>query len=111
MIEIILIGIISGVVSACCVIGYSKYLQHKRLMKTMGYAQSILEEFEERVINARIEFYDKSMMVFDSDTDEFLAQGKTMDELNSTLKSRFPDKLFNIKQHQIDRAQTYEKDL
>lgn len=109
MIEIIFIGLVSGLVSAGSVIAYSKYLQHKRLLKTMGYAQSILEEFEERVINARLEFYDNVIRMYNKDTDEFLAQGKDMDELNSALKSRFPDKLFNIKQEQIDRASHYGK--
>jgi len=109
MIEIIFIGLVSGLVSAGTVIAYSKYLQHKRLLKTMGYAQSIMEEFEERVINARLEFYDNVIRMYNKDTDEFLAQGKDMDELNSVLKSRFPDKLFNIKQEQIDRASHYGK--
>lgn len=109
MIEIIFIGLVSGLVSAGTVIAYSKYLQHKRLLKTMGYAQSILEEFEERVINARLEFYDNVIRVYNKDTDEFLAQGKDMDEINSTLKSRFPNKLFNIRQEQIDRASQYGK--
>lgn len=109
MFEIILIGIISGIVSAGTVIAYSKYLQHKRLLRTMNYAQDILQEFEERVVNARLEFYDDVIRMYNKDTDEFLAQGKSMDELNSTLKSRFPDKLFNIKQEQIDRASQYGK--
>jgi hypothetical protein len=104
MIEIVLIGIISGAVSAATVIGYSKYIQHKRLTKMAYYAQGILEEFEERVINARLEIEDGVIRCYNKDTDEFLAQGKSMDEVNDVLKKRFPDKLFNVRQEQIDRA-------
>lgn len=105
----LLIGVVSGTVSAFIVISYSKYIQFKRMEKMSFYAQSMLEELEDRVIDARLEFDEGMIRMYDSETDEFLAQGKTWDELNDILKFRFPNKLFNVKQEQIDRASQYSK--
>ena len=109
MIEIIFIGIISGIVSASVVIAYSKHLQRQRMNKMVDYAQNILEAFEERVVKARLEFEDNVIRMYNRETDEFLAQGKSWDELNDTLKQRFPDKLFDVNQEQINRASQYSK--
>ena len=36
---------------------------------------------------------------FDRETDQFLAQGQTLDEIVATLKSRFPDHIFLLPGH------------
>lgn len=109
MIDIILTGLISGAVSAGLVILYSKHIQSQRLTRMMDAAQGMLDAIEESVINARIEFDENIMRAYNNDTDEFLAQGKDWEELNRLLRSRFPDKMFNVSQDQIDKATSFNR--
>lgn len=109
MIDVIISGLISGVVSAGVVILYSKHIQSQRTLRMLDAAQGMLEAIEESVINTRIEFDEKTMRAYNRDTDEFLAQGKDWEELNRVLRSRFPDKMFNVNQEQIDRATSFNR--
>ena len=43
------------------------------------------------------------LYLYNSETEEFLGQGKTMQELNDAVRSRFPDKLFNVPQEELDK--------
>ena len=109
MFELLVIGFASGIVTALILIAYMHYRAHKRLERMRMYAEGILEAFEERVVRARLEFDNNFMICYNRETDEFLAQAKTWDELNNVLKSRFPDKMFDVPQEQINKAQTYDR--
>jgi len=109
MIEIFLSGIISGIVAGLIVILYSKYVQFKRVSKVITYAQNILDELENRVINTRLEFDNNCIRAYNSDSDEFLAQGICWEEINSNLKKRYPNNFFNVAQEQIIRAEKFSK--
>jgi len=109
MTEIFLTGIISGFVSAMIVILYSKYIQFKRVSKVVTYAQSILDDLENRVINTRLEFDNNCIRAYNNDSDEFLAQGVSWEEINSNLKKRYPSNFFNVSQEQIIRAEKFSK--
>lgn len=109
MFELLVIGFSSGIVTAVILIAYHRYRSYKMLLRMKDYAEGILEAFEERVIRARLEFDSNIMLCYNRETDEFLAQAKTWDELNTVLKNRFPDKMFDVPQEQINRAQTYGK--
>lgn len=109
MFELLVIGFSSGIVTALILIAYTKYRAYQMHMKLKRYAEDVLEAFEERVVPARIEFESNQMLCYNRDTDEFLAQATTWDELNDILKSRFPDKMFDVPQDQINKAQVYVK--
>lgn len=109
MFELLVMGFVSGIVTAGLLIGYLQYKSYRRLTMMKFYAESILEEFEDRVIKARIEFNNDSLMCYNRETDEFLAQAKDWNELNERLKARFPDKMFDVPQDQITRAQSYDR--
>jgi hypothetical protein len=109
MIEIFLSGIISGIVAGLIVILYSKYVQFKRVSKVITYAQNILDELENRVINTRLEFDNNCIRAYNSDSDEFLAQGISWEEINLNLKKRYPNNFFNVAQEQIIRAEKFSK--
>jgi len=109
MFELLVIGFSSGIVTAVILIAYHRYRYYKMLLRMKDHAEGILEEFEERVVRARLEFDSNNMLCYNRETDEFLAQAKTWDELNIVLKNRFPDKMFDVPQEQINRAQTYGK--
>lgn len=105
----IFIGIVAGVVAGIMLILYSRHMHFKRINRMLMAANGMLEALEESVIDTRIEFDDNIMRAYNMETDEFLAQGKTWDELNSVLRNRFPDKMFNVKQDQIDKAVDFGK--
>lgn len=62
-----------------------------------------IEEFKEKVIPSRIEESNGLLLLYNSETNEFLGQGRSADELESTVKARYPGKLFNIKPEQLDK--------
>lgn len=109
MFELLVMGFVSGIVTAGILIAYLHYKNYRRLMMMKYYAESLLEEFEEKVIKARIEFDYGNLMCYNSETGEFLAQAKNWNELNERLKERFPDKMFDVPQDQITRAQSYDQ--
>lgn len=37
---------------------------------------------------------EKTILAYDAETDAFLGQGKTVDEIKTNIMSRFPDKIF-----------------
>jgi len=109
MTEIFLSGIISGLVAGIVVVLYSKYVHYKRVSKVITYAQSIVDELENRIINTRLEFDNNCIRAYNNDSDEFLAQGVSWNEINSNLKRRFPGNFFNVPQEQIIRAEKFSK--
>lgn len=48
------------------------------------------------LIQVKYRMLDGVVYVYDADSEVFLAQGKTVDEIRSVLKLRFPDKLFLV---------------
>lgn len=109
MIELLIMGFVSGTVTAILLIGYLQYRNYRRITMMQNYAESLLEEFEERVIKARIEFDHGRLMCYNRETDEFLAQADNWNELNDRLKERFPNKMFDVPQDQITKAQSYDQ--
>jgi len=47
--------------------------------------------------------------MYNRETNEFIAQGNTFEELETRLKKEFPDKYFDVKQEDIDYAKTLGK--
>jgi hypothetical protein len=107
LIEIFLLGVVSGCISGFMVILYLRHIQIKRLQSMAESAQNMLDQMDETIIDARIEFDKETMIMYNSETEEFLAQGSSMEELNDILKTRYPNKMFNVKQEQIDRANRF----
>jgi hypothetical protein len=48
----------------------------------------------------KIETHNETMYWFDRETDQFLAQGKTQQEISATLKQRFPSLIFVNEAHE-----------
>jgi len=55
-----------------------------------------IKAFKERLIDSRIEAVADQLHLYNKNTEEFLAQGKDLQELNDNASKRFPDKLFNV---------------
>ena len=43
------------------------------------------------------------LYIYNKETEEFLGQAHTMKELSDVLEKRFPGKLFNVSQDEIDK--------
>ncbi len=102
-------GLVAGIITAFILIVYQRYRAYQTHIKLRQYAEDLLDAFEERVIRARLEFDSQAMLCYNRETDEFLAQARTWDELNDILQKRFPNKMFDVPQEQINRAQNYGK--
>ena len=62
-----------------------------------------LEKLKARIVPSRIELVNGMLYLYNRETEEFLGQGKDMQELNDVMKARFPDKLFNVAQAELDK--------
>ena len=70
-----------------------------------------LSKLKESIIPSRIEQVNNMLYLYNSETEEFLGQGKTMQELNDAVRSRFPNKLFNVPQEELDKFMKKHKKL
>lgn len=77
---------------------YRKSQHNKRIEEKQEQA---LEKFREHVIPARLEEIEGKLFLYKTDG-TYLGNGDTWKELEDNLRIRFPDKLFNVPQEQID---------
>jgi hypothetical protein len=56
----------------------------------------ILKQISEIIHQVKVEERDGIKYWYDADSEAFLAQGKTIDEVINVIKSRFPDHIFLI---------------
>mgnify|MGYP003350554273 FL=1 len=70
-----------------------------------------LTKLKEKIVPSRIERVNGMLYLYNKETEEFLGQGKDMQELNDVVKARFPDKLFNVAQAELDKymRKSYEQ--
>ncbi|ATV46377.1 hypothetical protein [Lake Baikal phage Baikal-20-5m-C28] len=65
-----------------------------------------LSKFRETVVPSRLEEYGGMLFLYNKETNEYIGQGLTLAELERNVKKRFPEKLFNVKQEEIDQHNT-----
>lgn len=83
---------------------YISFGVYKENLKLEQQITEKLAELKSRIIPSRIEEADDgSLFLYNSDTNEFLGQGKTADELETNVKKKFPNKLFNIPPEQLNK--------
>ncbi len=62
-----------------------------------------MQKLKETIIPSKIEVVNNSLFLYNAETNEFIAQGKDFEDLNKNAKVRFPDKLFNVPQDEINK--------
>jgi hypothetical protein len=80
-----------------------------------GFIRGLIQSYEEfkknecdcNEILVRIEKYNDQFLLYNSDTNEFLAQGKTRKDIETVLRQRFPNNSFsasntNMKETKFD---------
>lgn len=62
-----------------------------------------MKKLKETIIPSVIEESNGILYLYNAETNEFIAQGKNFEDLNHNAKARFPDKLFNVPQDEINK--------
>jgi predicted RND superfamily exporter protein len=99
----LIIGIAIGVILTLVVLNILAKLvdeiRNKQLDKKL---EEGLQKLREVVIPSRIEVVNGMLFLYNKENGEFIAQGKNFIELNDNAKARYPEKLFNVPQDEID---------
>jgi predicted transcriptional regulator YdeE len=69
-------------------------LAKRRVDYIMSKLEENLEQIAEDLIQIKIERHSGQYYVFDKETDEFMAQATTREELEDSLAKRYPEKRF-----------------
>ncbi len=106
LLDIITIGILAG--------GISFLLSSFLIFRLFGsFIEDLHEHFEELeddvIIDSYIDFNEDSMIMYRKDNNEFIAQGRSWDELNKNTIERFPDLKFNVVTSDIEKAKVFGK--
>jgi hypothetical protein len=80
--------------------------KYKRLVAIRELDQTIdrtLKTLKDKIIPARIEEENGNLFLYNDKTNEFLGQGKNFEELENLIKEKYPNKIFNVPQAEIDK--------
>jgi hypothetical protein len=69
---------------------YREHLAMKKIQTMISH----MEEVVNTVVRIRIEQVNGMLYIYNMETNEFMAQGKTRQQLEQNLKDRFPDTKF-----------------
>jgi hypothetical protein len=101
-----LIGFFAGIICLRIYATITMHFLEKRLERKID---DVLTEFRKNVINSRIEFVNGIYFMYNRDTNEFLGQGNTFEELEKTVKVKYPNKLFNVPSSELQELFKGEK--
>ena len=62
-----------------------------------------IESIKEKIIPSRIEEENGILYLYNKETNEFLGQGKTFTDLEKNVREKFPNKLFNVPQEELNK--------
>jgi hypothetical protein len=62
-----------------------------------------LEKFREKVIPSRIEEENGVLYLYNSDTNEFLGQANSFEQLEEAMMAKYPGKLFNVPKDELSK--------
>lgn len=99
----LLLGIAIGVIGTVIVLNIlARFVDEIRNKQLDIKLEEGLKKLREVVIPSRIEVVNGMLFLYNKENDEFIAQGKNFIELNDNAKARYPEKLFNVPQDEID---------
>jgi len=99
-----IIGILAGVlISFIVIVLIAQALARARIRYIEHKIDEGIKAFREHVIDSRIELVADQLFLYNTKTEEFLAQGKDLQELNDNASKRFPDKLFNVPNSELNK--------
>lgn len=97
-----MVGIFFGALICFVIIAaVAHIIVRMRLAKLERALINGIKKFREHVIPARIEEVNGMIYLYNRETEEFLGQGTTFQELNDSVKMRYPNKLFDVAQGEL----------
>ena len=69
--------------------------------------ESVERQVEENVIQINIEKHNDMFYVYDRETNEFMAQGSSKDEVETNLRKRYPGKSFGCAESNLSQTGFY----
>ena len=94
-----LLGIAVGFILLKVAVKIEMYLLEKRIENRIN---TFFEELKKQIVPSRIEIVHGSLYMYHRETNEFLAQGKDFAELEKAAKLKYPNKLFNVPQDELN---------
>jgi hypothetical protein len=80
---------------------FEKYINEK--------LEQDLEEVKSKIIHTELVFESNSLLLYNKETNEFIAQANTWDELNEILSERYPDYFFHLENEIMKKAKLFNK--
>jgi hypothetical protein len=84
----IALGIFIGVLAFYLVLKLAVHILVQRISKDIETLEAAIEQ-QQQSIQARVELHDNEFFVYNNDTNEFMAQGSTLQELRDRIKTRW----------------------
>lgn len=104
------VGILAGIlISFIVIVLIAQALARARIRYIEHKIDEGIKAFRERVIDSRIELVNEQLFLYNNKTEEFLAQGKNLQELNDNAMKRYPDKLFNVPNSELIKYEQVNK--
>jgi len=94
-----LIGVFVGAVLYRTYLEFRLKLLEKRIEDRID---STLAQLKKSIIDSKIEFSNGVYYLYNRNTNEFIAQGNNFEELEKAAKKKYPDKLFNVPQKELN---------
>lgn len=63
---------------------------------------------DENTVSAKLEVHNGHFYMFDAETDEFLGQGETKEELSEILRKKFPEKAFVLQKEEYNKLGVFD---
>lgn len=95
-------GTIESIILAFAIYFVYRLLLLNAKRKLLSYRiQTAMEQIEERTLECSIEKHGTALYLWEKETDKFMAQGNTIDELFTNAKKYFPDTVLLIEEDKI----------
>lgn len=95
----VVISLFAGYYIRKLVDSYEKYKALKELDEVVNEKLTMLRE---KIIPSRLEEENGILFLYNRNTNEFLGQGSSFEELEKNMREKYPDKLFNVPQEELD---------
>ena len=85
---------------------YGWHLRERVAKRTVDelikHSKETIQEIKKDLVAIVVEKHDTSLFIYKKDTHEFMAQGSTMEEINSALEKRYPGKMFTCSEEHLE---------
>lgn len=92
-------GVFIGALAIKVLTNIENHLLEKRIQAKL---EKVMQEFRNTIVPARIEISQGCLYMYHRETDEFLAQGKTFSDLEEAARKKYPNKMFNVPQDELN---------